>query len=106
MSIGGVVTDNLISTHFRSAITSLDNTIQFVLDNKNNANLDPTLSREMHARSLATVKEDVRESRYLFVGGFDEYLGDINVLVKFDNTWVVCEVLYSQPISCKPINGN
>jgi len=101
MSISGVVTDSLINSHFRAAISSLDNTIQFVLDNKNNENVDKALSREMHARSLNTVEEYIQESRYLFVGSYDEYLGDIHVLVKFDSQWVDCNVLYSQPVSCK-----
>jgi len=106
MSISGTFTDNLINSHFRAAISSLDSTIQFVLDNKNNENVDKALSREMHARSLNTVEEYMQESRYLFVSSYDEYLGDIHVLVKFDNQWVDCSVLYSQPISCKPIIKN
>lgn len=101
MSISGVFTDNLINSHFRDAIFSLDSTIQFVLDNKNNENIDKALSREMHARSLNAVEEYVQESRHLFVGSYDEYLGEIHVLVKFDDQWVDCNVLYSQPVSCK-----
>lgn len=101
MSISGVITDNLINSHFRAAIISLDNTIQFVLDNKNNENVDLALSREMHIRALSIVEKYVQESRYLFVGSYDEYLGDIYVLVKFDNQWVDCNVLYSQPVFCK-----
>jgi hypothetical protein len=100
MSIGGVITDNLINSHFRAGIVALDNTIQFVLDNKNNENVDKALSRAAHARSLSTVEEYVQESRYLFVGSYDEELGDLHVLVKFDNQWVDCNVLYSQPVSC------
>jgi hypothetical protein len=101
MSISGVITDNLINSHFRSGITSLDNTIQFVLDNKNNENIDKSLSREMRARALTTVREYVQESRYLFVSNYDEYLGDLHVLVKFGSQWVDCNVLYSQPVSCE-----
>ena len=101
MGISGMITDNLINAHFRAAITSLDKTIQFVLDNKNNENVDPALSREMHVRTLRTVEKYVQESRYLFVGSYDESLGDIHVLVKFDSQWVDCNVIYSQPLSCK-----
>lgn len=101
MSISGVFTDNLINAHFRTAISSLDNTIQFVLDNQNNENVDPALSREMHARSLSTVEEYVQKSRYLFVSSYDEYLGDLHILVKFEDQWVECKVLYSQPVSCE-----
>lgn len=101
MSISGVTTDNLVNSHFRAAISSLDNTIQFVLDNKNNENVDLALSRKMHVGALSAVKKYVQESRYLFVGSYDEYLGDIHVLVKFDSQWVDCNVLYSQPVFCK-----
>jgi hypothetical protein len=108
MSIGGVITDNLINSHFRAGIVSLDRTIQFVLDNKNNENVDKALSREMHARSLSSVEEYVQESRHLFVGRYDEILGELHVLVKFDDQdpWIDCNVLYSQPVSCKPVTGN
>jgi hypothetical protein len=101
MSISGFITDNLINSHFRAGITALDDTIQFVLDNKNNDNVDKALSRAMHARSLATVEEYVQESRHLFISSYDEYLGDLHVLVKFGDQWVNCNVLYSQPVSCK-----
>jgi len=101
MSICGAITDNLINSHFRSAIAALDSTIQFVLDNKNNENMNQALSREMHTGALNTVKEYVQESRHLFVGSYDEDLGNIQVFVKFDDQWVGCNVLYSQPVSCK-----
>jgi hypothetical protein len=103
MSISGVITDTLINSHFRASIVSMDNAIQFVLDNKNNENVDKVLAREVHARSLNTVEEYVQESRYLFVGSYDELLGEIHVLVKFGDQapWIDCNVLYSQPVSCK-----
>jgi hypothetical protein len=105
MSIGGVITDNLINSHFRDGIAALDNTIQFVLDNKDNENVDKALSRQVHARALSTVEEYVQESRHLFVGSYDEYLGELHVMVKFGDQWVDCLVLYSQPVSCKRVVG-
>lgn len=101
MTIGGVFTDNLINSHFRDGIVALDNTIQFVLDNKNNQNIDTALSRKVHARSLSTVEEYVQESRRLFVSSFDSSLGELHILVKFDTQWIDCSVLYNQPVSCK-----
>jgi hypothetical protein len=102
LGIAGIITDGLINESFRGAITSLDNTIQFVVDNKGNEHIDAALSRQVHARALETVKEDVQEARSLFVGGFDETLGEFNILVKFGDTWVTCEVFYNQPINCGP----
>ena len=101
MSIGGVITDSLVTSHFRDSIVALDKTIQFVLDNKNNDNVDKALSRAAHASSLSTVGEYVQESRHLFVGDFDSSLSEIHVFVKFGDKWVDCDVLYNQPVSCK-----
>ena len=105
ISIGGVITDSLINAQFRSAIIALDKTAQFVLDNRGNENVDPLVAREIHARAFGTVEESMTDTRYLFVGSFDETLGDINILVKFEKAWVTCEVLYNQPITCKPVQS-
>jgi len=105
MGFSGVFTDNLINEHFRTAVISLDTTIQFVVDNKNNENADPARSRELHARAFRDVEEYVQESRHLLVRSYDETLGDLQVLVKFDSKWVDCNVLYSQPISCEIAAG-
>jgi hypothetical protein len=102
VSLGAVMIDDVIDRQFRNAIISLDKTIQFVVDNKDNPKVDKTLSREMRARSMAEVMEEVSASRNVFIAGFDESLEDVEILVKFEDSWVICEVLYSQPISCKP----
>jgi hypothetical protein len=105
MGLSGTFTDSLINVHFRDAITSLDATIQFVVDNQGNENTDQALSRQMHARALWEVNEQVQESRKLFVGSYDEYFGEFHVLVKFGGKWVDCLVLYNQPNACHPITG-
>lgn len=103
ISLGSMMIDDVINKQLRSAIVSLDKTIQFVVDNKGNDNVDKVLSREMRARSLTGVLDEVSETRYLFVAGFDKSLGDLDILVKFEDTWAACEVLYSQPLVCKPV---
>jgi len=105
MGLSGMFTDSLINMHFRDAVTALDATIQFVVDNQNNENIDPALSRQMHARALWEVDEQVQESRKLFVGSYDEYFGEFHVLVKFSDQWVDCLVLYNQPNTCHLITG-
>jgi hypothetical protein len=101
MGISGFVSDSLINAQFRAALTGMDSTIQFVVDNKGNSDVDPILSREMHARSLVTMEEQVTETRHLFIGSYDEYLGEIHVLVNFDGAWIDCDVFYGQPSTCK-----
>lgn len=104
ISLGSMMIDDVINKQLRSAVVSLDKTIQFVVDNKGNENVDKALSREMRARSLTGVIDEVSESRYLIVAGFDESLGDLDILVKFEDAWAACEVLYSQPLVCKPVS--
>jgi hypothetical protein len=101
MGISGYVSDSLINAQFRTAIRGIDNTIQFVVENKYNKNIDPALSREMRAASLIDVQEYVKSSRHLFVGSFDEFLGELHVFVNFDGPWIDCDILYGQPISCE-----
>lgn len=66
MGISRFVSDNLIHAQFRNAITGIDSTLQFVVDNKNKSNIDPVRSREMHARALSSVEEYVKDSRHLY----------------------------------------
>ncbi len=101
MAISGFVSDNLINAQFRNAITGIDNTIQFVVDNQGNTDIDPALTREMHARAFSTLEKYIKPSRHLFVGSYDEFLGEIHVLVNFDGTWIDCDVFYGQPSTCK-----
>jgi len=103
ISLGAMMIDDVINKQLRGAVVSLDKTIQFVVDNKGNDNVDKTLSREMRARSLTGVIDEVSENRYLIVAGFDESLGDVDILVKFEDAWAACEVLYNQPLVCKPV---
>ncbi|HEY5269156.1 MAG TPA: hypothetical protein VII97_02390 [Anaerolineales bacterium] len=99
--ISGTFADSMINAHFRDAITSIDNTIQFTLDNKNNPQMDEDLARKMHASSLDAVKEYVVESRYLLVRGYDKTFGQIHVLIRFEDKWVDCMIIYAQPSFCK-----
>ncbi len=104
ISLSGSVIDSLINEHFRDAIKSLDNTIQFTLDNQNNPQIDETLARRMNASSLNWVKEYVVQSRQLFVGKYDNTFGEIHVLILFEDQWVDCTVIYSQPAYCKVVD--
>lgn len=101
ISLSGTIADSLINAHFRDAITSIDTTIQFALDNKNNPQMDTALAREMHAGSLNAVKEYVTESRHLSVRGYDKTFGQIHVLIRFEDQWVDCMIIYAQPSFCK-----
>ncbi len=104
MSISGTIIDGLNNEPLRSPIDSLNLTIQFFVDH-DGQEIDVLESRRMHLGSLRPVGDLVTSERSLIVSGYDEYLGEVNVLVRFENAWVDCKVFYNQPINCKQV-GN
>jgi hypothetical protein len=105
MSICGVIVDNsMINEPMRAAINSTDNTIQFILDHRGQ-DVPSAEARKMHTGAFNTTKELVTEQRRLIVSGFDQTLGEINVLVRFESSWVECLIPYNQPLSCEEVDG-
>jgi len=102
ISIGGAMLDDLNNQPLRAAVIAMDRTIQFVLDNEGR-DVDPALSRRMHAGSLRALEGRLDQSRRLIVGSYDESLGEVHVLISFGDEWADCIVLYAQPAYCKSI---
>jgi hypothetical protein len=103
MSISGIMVDNgLVNEPLRSSSVAIDNTIQFVADNRGKE-VDKSESRRMHAGAFSAVNDSVTEQRQLVVSGYDGQLGQINVLIRFERDWVECLVVYNQPSFCKVV---
>lgn len=103
MSICGVIVDNgLINEPLRSAIKATDDTIQYVIDNRGK-DVDLAEARRMHAGAFRTIQDAVTQKRKIIVSSYDKTLGDVNILIQFESSWVECQVLYNQPVSCKMI---
>jgi hypothetical protein len=102
VAIAGTIVDGLNNELLRTPIEELNVTIQFAVDHQGQQ-IDPAESRRMRQASLRTVKDLVTPNRKLLVSGYDAFLGEVNVLVKFEKAWVECQVLYSQPVNCKQV---
>lgn len=102
MGIAGTIVDGLNNELLRTPINQLDAAIQFFVDNKGKE-VDPATSRKMRQGSLRAVEELITEDRRLVVSGYNEYLEEVDVLVKFEDAWVECLVLYGQPSNCKQV---
>jgi hypothetical protein len=100
MFINGTIVDTLNNEPLRAAVLAVDNTIQFSLDHRGQE-VDRAVSRTMHLSSLRAVQEVVDQPRRLIVGSYDRWLGQINVLIRFGDTWVDCATVYNQPSFCK-----
>jgi uncharacterized membrane protein len=102
MGISGTIIDGLNNELLRSPIDSLNSTIEFAVDHQGQR-VDLAEARNMHQGALRVVHDSLTPERKLIVSGYDEYLGEVNVLVKFQKDWVECQVFYNQPINCKKV---
>ena len=102
MGIGGIIVDSLNNEPLRSATAALNNTIQFSIDHRGRE-IDPAESRKMHLGALRTIQETITPQRRLIVSGYDAFLGEVQVLIKFEHAWAECKVFYNQPINCQKI---
>ena len=102
VGIAGTILDGLNNELLRTPVEELNASIQFAVDHKGQQ-IDPAESRKMRQASLRVVKDLVTSNRKLIVSGYDAFLGEVNVLVKFDKAWVECQVLYNQPVNCKQV---
>jgi len=101
MAIAGTIVDNgLVNEPLRSSTVAIDNTIQFILDNRGKE-VDLAEARTMHTGAFRAIDDSVTSKHELIVSGYDSLLGEINVLVKFESDWVECRVVYNQPIFCE-----
>jgi hypothetical protein len=102
MGICGVIVDSLNNEPLRTAATAMHETIQFSLQNQGRE-IDKATSRRMHQGSLRGIRELLTEQYGIVVSGYDEYLGNVQVLVKFEAAWAECTVVYNQPVFCKEV---
>jgi hypothetical protein len=104
MFINGSILDTLNNEPLRTAVLEMDHTVQFSLDHRNEE-VDRALARAMHLTALRSVQDVIDEPRQLIVRSYDEWLGQIDVLIRFGNTWVVCTTIYNQPSFCKYVDS-
>jgi hypothetical protein len=105
MLISGTVLDSVINEPLRAPILEMNETIQFSLDHRGEE-VDRELAQAMHMVSLRGIKDVIDQPRRLIVGSFDQWIGQVNILVRFGDTWVDCVTVYNQPSFCKPVIPN
>lgn len=99
MVISGVIVDTLNNEPLRKAVLQMENTIEFAVAHQGQE-VDRATARSMRMASLRAVESSIQEPRRMIVREYDEYLGEIHVLVRFGSNWVDCLVIYNQPSFC------
>jgi hypothetical protein len=104
MFINGVIVDTLNNEPLRTALLHMNNTIQFSVDHQGQE-VDRATARSMRTSSLRAVEDVISQPRQMIVGGYDQFLDQIHILVRFGSSWVDCIVVYNQPSFCKYVEA-
>jgi hypothetical protein len=59
----------------------------------------------MHLSAVNTISDQINKPRRLFLGQYDEYYSQVNVLIDFGGEWVNCITASAQPVFCEPISN-
>jgi len=100
----GSIVDDLSNEALRSPIDSINAAIQYSIDHRGQP-VNTVEARALHVGALRAVQDLVTPGRRFIVSGYDEFLGEVQVLVRFDEAWVECTILYDQPGNCEQV-GN
>jgi hypothetical protein len=104
MMIAGISMDNLNNEKLRSPVDTVDSAVQFSLDHQGQK-IDPAVYRQLHLASLRTVQDVIGPERKFVVSGYDSLLEQVQVLGRFGNAWVECEIFYNQLLSCEQVQA-
>lgn len=98
--LAGSTIDGIYNKKIRQPILAVDNLIQFAVENTNNE-VSAETRRAMHLAAVNTIKDLLPYDRSLILSNYDQLLGQIDVLVKFNGSWVKCTTVYNQVTFCK-----
>ena len=104
MGICGTIVDGLNNELLRSPVDAVNTTIQFYLDNRG-TEIDPVVSRRMRLSALRGVEELITPERKFIVSGYDQFLEQVQVLARFDQAWVECDLIVNQLIKCQEVGS-
>jgi hypothetical protein len=102
MGINGWIVDGLNNEPLRSALVSVNETIQFAADHQGQ-DVDHRTALRLHLTAVRRLDDLIGRPRKLIVGTYDQYLEQVHILVRFGDTWVDCLSFYNQPSNCQVV---
>jgi len=102
--LAGSAADQLININLREPIRVIDELIQFAADNEGKE-VPKQVARKMHLSAVNNIRELLQRNRQLILIGYDTGLGQVDILVDFEGSFVKCTTIYSQPTDCVSLNG-
>ncbi len=104
MVLASVLSSNMINEQLRAPLIATDRLIEFAVDHQNTS-VDPATARQMHLSAVNTISDLIKRPRRLFLGQYDNYYGQVNVLIDFQGEWVDCTTVSGQPVFCNSISN-
>jgi hypothetical protein len=104
MVLASVLSSNMINEQLRAPLIATDRLIEFAVDHQN-TDVDPATARQMHLSSLDTISDLINRPRRLFLGQYDDYYGQVDVLIDFHGAWADCTTVSGQPVFCNSISN-
>lgn len=101
---GSIVDNGLINQPLRDSTVAVDNTLQFIVENRGRE-MDPAEARRMHAGAFRAIDASVTPEYRLIVSRYDSQFVEVHVLVKFERDWADCQVVFNQPIQCEVVEA-
>ncbi len=105
MSIAGMTMDNLNNELLRLPVDAVNSAVQYQIDHQGQK-IDPLEYRRMRLFALRTVENLITPKRKFIISSYDETLGQVQVLGRFENAWVECQVYYNQILSCQQVGDS
>jgi hypothetical protein len=102
MVIASLMSSNMINEQLRAPLLATDDAIQFAVEHQN-ISVDPLLARQMHLTTVNDLSDLLGRPRRLFLGKYDGFFSQVDVLIDFNGKWADCTTAYSQPVNCKPV---
>ena len=104
MAIGGITMDNLNNELLRAPVDTVNSAVQVLIENQGKK-IDPLTYRRLHLASFRTVSDVISPERRFIISGYSALLEEVQVLGRFEDAWVECELLYNQLLSCKRVEA-
>ena len=104
MILASVMSSNMINEQLRAPLIGTNNVIKFATTHQNET-VDPTIAREMHLGALGNISGLIDQPHRLFMGQYDQYYQQVDVLIDFQGKWVDCTTIVAQPVNCNPITN-
>jgi hypothetical protein len=104
LTLASVLSSNMINEQLRAPLIGTNKVIQFAITHQNEK-VDPVIAREMHLAIVDTIPGLINRPRRLFLGNYDEYFQQVEVLIDFNGKWARCTTVVTQPVFCEPISN-